>query len=314
MSIYRIWECYVVRQQFHLTTCFFFSTEEDVFQDEQAPLNFIKKNNGPARGLAHIRLEWDADLHNTVGSTSCTNGAMYVGGERVLCPAVGHIRHLGTMFDESNDPIKGLPVTAQAEIAGLTGGFGWLLELDGGAPHTLSISQMDITEDTGVFLSIAYPTGTSFTVAAKAASWCFASSTTSCEEVFESVATVEDVRYSDGNKYHFDTTTGLLTIRVTQFPDSYTGRPDWIYYTPENSDLTSFIRSDVTVPQFQWHAYIEIAADCPQNGAYCSGSPPSTTSYDNVCSEGYEQTAYDQCCKPDSDDCEYPYLPTALIE
>eukprot|EP00934_Nitzschia_sp_Nitz4_P002884 Nitzschia sp. Nitz4//scaffold35_size145790//102540//106801//NITZ4_003043-RA/size145790-augustus-gene-0.122-mRNA-1//1//CDS//3329549163//2874//frame0 len=283
--------------------------EDDIFRDEQGPLDFVKKNNGPARGLAHIRLEWDEDLHNTVGSTSCTNGATYINGERVQCPAVGRIRHLGTRFNIDNDPTGGLPVTAQPEIVGLSGGYGWLLELDGGAPHTLQISQMDIMPDTAVYLSVAYPTATSFTIAAKAAYWC----SSSCEEDFTSVSTVEEVRYSIGNVYHFDTTTGLLTIRVTAFPDSYTGQPDWMFFTPDNSDLTSLVRSGVEVPQFQWWAYIEIAADCDQSGAYCSESPPTTTEYDDVCSDGYEQTSYDQCCIPGTETCEYAYDPAASI-
>jgi len=275
--------------------------DDEVVMDEQGPVCFINKNAGPARGFAHIRLDWDEALHDTVGDEggACLNGGTGITQD---CPAVGHIRHLGTKFNSANDPEGGLPVTAQPEIVGLAGGFGWLLSLDGGAPHTLKISQIEVMPNTPLLLSIAYPLGTSFTIKAKAASWCWESCTRSCKEKFTPVDTVQEVRYSDGNVYHFDESTGLLTIRVIMFPHYQTGEPDWKLFNFDDVDsdgdfvLRRFERDGVLLPMIAWEANIEIAADCTRNGAYCATAPPVTSDYDDVCDPGFTQTSYDRCC------------------
>jgi hypothetical protein len=269
--------------------------------DEQAPLSFVKKNAGPARGLAHFRLEWDDALHDTVGGRdTCRNGGSGITEE---CPAVGRIRHLGSRFDVANDPEGGLPVTPQPEIVGLAGGFGWLLTLDDGAPHTLNISQIEVMPNTPLLLSVAYPTGTSFTIKAKAVDWCSESCTTSCEELFSRVSSVQKVRHSNGNVYHFDDATGLLTLRVIMYPAAYTGEPHWKLYNFDDvgSDgeyaLKRFERNGILLPHMGYpQAHIEIAADCARNGAYCASAAPATSGYDDVCSNGFDQVSYDLCC------------------
>jgi len=268
--------------------------------DEQGPLSFIKMNAGPARGLAHIRLEWDEALHSTVGgSDTCNNGGS---GITQGCPAIGHIRHLGSRFDSTNDPEGGLPVTLQPEIVGLAGGFGWLLSLDGGAPHTLKISEIEVMPNTPLLLSIAYPLETGFTIKANAAYWCYESCTRSCEERFTPVDTVQEVRHSQGNVYHFDNETGLLTIRVIMFPYAHTGEPFWKLYDFDGVDsdgeyeLGRFERNGVLLPQKAYSANIEIAADCTRDGAYCATAPPVTSDYDEVCDPGFTQVSYDKCC------------------
>jgi hypothetical protein len=296
-------------------------TDEDVVLDEQGPLVFIQKDNGPARGLAHIHLEWDEALHATVGTTACVNGGSFSSGVWIgpYCPPVGHIRHLGSMFDSTNDPEGGLPVTANPDITGLAGGYGWLLDLDGGAPHTLQISQIEVMPDTPLILSIAYPPGTSFTIKANAL-WCGESCTKSCEELFTQVTTVEDVRKSAGNVYHFDTTTGLLTIRVIMFPERFTGEPYWKLYdfddvSKENGEyaLKRFERDGVILPiRSNSNQRIEIVADCARDDAYCADAPPSSNDYDDVCSVGLEQVSYDRCCEVGSaSDCEYVHSSTS---
>lgn len=276
--------------------------DDKVFQDVQAPLVFVRKSDGTRRGMGHIRLEWDENLHDTVGSTTCTNGAVSDGsGGRILCPAVGRIRHLGSKFDASNDPVGGLPITPNPEIVGLTGGFGWLLTFDEGSPQNLRISQVDLTEDTALYLAIPYPTGVSFSVAAKAAPWCSSSMSRSCEEVFTSVSSQEDVRASIGNVYHFDQETGLLFLRISMFPDGATGFPDWKLFTFD--EVRSFSRSGVLVPEFEWNNYFEITADCSQSGAYCSEKPTLSSAIDDVCPQGLQQVSYDKCCASDGSNC-----------
>ena len=186
--------------------------------------------------------------------------------------------------------------------SGLAGGFGWLLSLDGGAPHTMGISEIEVMPNTPLLLSIAYPPGTSFNIKAKAAYWCYESCTRSCEEAFTPVDTIQEVRYSEGNVYHFDDATGLLTIRVIMFPYSHTGEPDWKLYNFDDVDsdgdfeLARFERNGVLLPKKAYSAHIEIAADCTRDGAYCSEAPPVTSVYDDVCDPGFTQVSYDRCC------------------
>lgn len=261
----------------------------------------MKQSDGPARGLAHIRLEWDDTLHDTVGNDgTCRNGDSGITED---CPAVGRIRHLGSLFNSSNDSDGGLPVTIQPEVVGLAGGFGWLLSLDGGAPHTLRISDIEVMPNTPLLLSIAYPLGTSFEIKAKASPWCGSNCDRSCEEIFTPVSSVQEVRHSQGNVYHFDALTGLLTIRIIMYPTAYTGEPAWKLYTFDDKgrdgeySLFRFERNGVLLPKRAYpDAMIEIVADCVQNGAYCLNAAPATSAYDNVCSISYEQVSYDKCC------------------
>jgi len=278
--------------------------DDEVVHDPQGPLEFIKQNNGPERGLGHIRIEWDTAIHQTVGSSSCGNGNL------LPCPSLGKIRHWGPMFDLSQDPLGGLPVTAQAEIVGPTGGYGWLLDLDGGSPKSLKIEQVEVDPDTPLMLAIAYPPESGFEIKAHAA-YCSPGNSYSCKEDFKKVGSITDVRYSEGNTYYFDETKGLLYIRIVMPPQSFTGdtlytsSPSWHlwdYSTPGKWGkwwaIDRFSRQDVTLPKFAYGPYLTIDVDCPANGAFCSQSPPNAKP--DVCSVGYQQVAYDKCCSVSS--------------
>lgn len=172
--------------------------DSDVIHDPQGPLEFIKQNNGPNRGLGHIRFEWDENIHRTVGSSSCSNGS----GKP--CTPLGRVRHLGPMFDSSKDPDGGLPITANPDIVGPVGGYGWLLRLNDGAPHTVKMPLIEVDSSTPLLLAIAYPRGTSFTVKANAASWCRPTSGKyTCTENFSLASSATEVREGSGNKYYF---------------------------------------------------------------------------------------------------------------
>mmetsp|Transcript_11766 Transcript_11766/g.14644 ORF Transcript_11766/g.14644 Transcript_11766/m.14644 type:complete len:1149 (-) Transcript_11766:779-4225(-) len=265
--------------------------DDEVVHDEQGPLNFIKKTR--KRDIGHIRLAFDITEHDQVGSSICGNGS---GAE---CPALGYIKHFGSMF--AND--LGLPVTANPDVAGLTGGYGWLLSLNNGAPRTLKLDFFEIHPDSILVLGIAYPLGTNVEIKAFA-SWCTPSNSYGCEEVFQSVGTPDAVRLSNGNTYHMDA-TGFLTVRLIMSPQSYTGTPDWIYPAMNTIGkwgnwyaIDRFSRSDVTLLKFSYGPYMTIEADCPPssgNSAYCDGTP--TNFVPTVCSAGYEQVAFDRCCK-----------------
>jgi hypothetical protein len=232
-----------------------------------------------------------------VGSVYCGNG------NGLPCPAVGYIRHLGYKFSQAQNAsiVPGLPVTANPDIVGPVGGFGWLLELDAGAPRDLNISEVEQSPNSTMLLSIAYPPGTTVTINATAA-WCWPQpGVYTCSEVYRSVASVAQVRSSAGNAYHMSA-SGVLTVRIVEFARLYTGNPDWFlpsYGTPARNDpagfaIAKFQRGGVLLPNDVHANQIRIQASCGGTGPYCSGT---VGSYDpDVCQSGYVQTAYDTCC------------------
>ena len=123
------------------------STFSLVIHDPQGPLKFIKQNNGPERGIGHFKISWDDSKHNQVGGALCGNGNL------APCPALGYMKHLGSLFHSDN----GLPVTANADVVGPTGGFGWLLKLNNGAPHTLKLEHIEVSPNSPLLLSLPYP-------------------------------------------------------------------------------------------------------------------------------------------------------------
>jgi hypothetical protein len=260
-----------------------------------------------------VRVEWDKTLHDTVGTADCLNGRE--AGQAPFCSPKGYIRHLGGKFASNN----GLSVTAQPEIVGLVGGYGWLFRLNEGAPKELKIREIEVMPDTPLLFSVQYPVGVNVSIKARAASWCWESCTVSCVETFKEVATVNDVRRSDGNVFHHNRSTGLVTIRITMFPLDYTGLPKWKLYNFNDTDtdgkyaLNRFERKGVLLPRGAYsEAYISVLADCSTGGtnnAFCTGTRPTNVNFDSsICSPGYVQVSYDRCClSATSTTCEYPY-------
>lgn len=270
--------------------------------DPHGPLEFIRVNDGPERGLGHMRLRWDDSIHNTVGSSSCGNG------NGLPCPALGRIRHIGPLFDASKDPSGGLPVTANPEVAGPVGGFGWLLTLDGGAPKKVEIDFVEVDSTTPMMLAITYPPGTSFSIVANA-DWCSANSNYSCQEAFQSVNSITEVRNSEGNRYFFDPSTNLLWVRIIQPPQTFTGdktqstSPEWHlfnYNTPgkwgNGFALERYTFNGITLPKATYRPWMEIVANCSGGGAHCSNTPAYVEPV--LCESGLVQVAYDRCDIP----------------
>jgi len=210
------------------------------------------------------------------------------------------------MFNLSTDPLGGLPITAQAEVVGPVGGFGWLLSLNGGAPKQLRIKYVEVDPATPLILSIAYPLGTSFTITAHAA-YCYFDANYSCQEDFIEVNSLTSVRYSEGNTYYFDETKGLLYLRIIMPPQNFAGNKFftasptwhlWEYDTPGKYGsgwaIDRFSRVNITLPKFAYGPYLTINADCTTSDAFCSERPLETEP--EICSSGYEQVAYDKCC------------------
>jgi hypothetical protein len=258
----------------------------------EGPVYFFKLASGPERGLGHVRLKFDENQHSQVGYSICTNG----GNEP--CPALGYVKHLGPLF--SSD--KGLAVTANADVAGPVGGFGWHLKFNQGAPTKLRFELIEIRPDTPLMIYIAYPPGTAFDIFAFAP-YCGGDS--GCTEKFTKVSSEVAVRNSRGNTYYFGS-NGLLVIRIIQFSGSYIGGDSgWILpkyedTLPWNSNqyvLNRFERGGVTLPAMEYGPYIEINANCG-SGTYCNQRPPDLIP--NPCASGFQQVAFDKCCSSSS--------------
>ncbi|GKZ00869.1 hypothetical protein MPSEU_001038600 [Mayamaea pseudoterrestris] len=271
--------------------------DDDVVFDEQGPVSFIKKNNGPDRGLASVRFSWDEALHAGTDVDYCFNG------DPGPCPIQGYLRHLGYKFSPSQSGAgPGMPVTANPDTTGMVGGYGWVLKLNGGAPRDLNMTEIEVAPNNMLLLSIAYPVGTVFTVTANAESWCKPrDGSISCREVMSAVNSVDLVRNGDGNTYYVDA-NGVLTMRlfVTR---TWTGDPNWLG-VPSWNTLTRdninyavprFDRANIKLLNFGYASFRIQASQCGGgSGTFCSGS---VSDYDpNVCPSGYRQVAYDSCC------------------
>lgn len=277
------------------------AVDDQVVFDEQGPTRFIDGSIGE-RGLAHLSLSWDKAEHDKVGITICGNGDTIPNSnpkELWPCVSLGTLRHAGPMFASSGSNI----ITARGEIVGPVGGFGWILELDNGAPKELNITHVEVLPETPLLLSIPYPVGTTFNIGIKTPRWCnTGASEYSCTGEFKSANSVDEVRTGNGDLYHVDG-NGVLTFRITQPAISYVlndeffpklGTPDAFNVTLKA--LKRFERDSVLLPKGQGYgSYLSIEASCASDdGVYCSGA---VNSYDpEVCPSGHSQKAYDYCC------------------
>lgn len=260
----------------------------------EGPLNFFRLSTGPERGLGHVSLIFDSAEHAKVGSTVCTNGGSQP------CPALGYIKHMGPMFAAD----AGLPVTAQADVAGPIGGFGWLLKFTKGAPKSLRLEQIEVPPGNPLMLNIAYPPGTGFDIFAWSP-YCWNGASLGCKATFTKAASAEAVRTSAGNTY-FMSSTGMLTLRVVQFSNDYIGGPTgWIFPSynatspgkvPTLYLFERFERGGVLLPWSSQGTYIRITANCVggTGGTYCNQTAPALNP--NPCATGFQQVAYDKCC------------------
>lgn len=256
-------------------------------------------------------MRFNDDLQSQIGRRLCKNGRKVNGNGDLLCPPIGKIRHLGSLFNSTNDETGGLPITANAEVVGLTGGFGWVLQLDDGSPKQLEIDQVEVDASTPLMLAIPYPAGTTFSITAHSDPWCHSGSSYTCAEDFVSVDSVDGVRHSEGNTYYYDTTTSLLYIRVIQFPGGYTGdtvqsdAPTWHLWDLDTSKsrgssqyaLDRFTFNGITLPKFAWFSKMVITAECAEGSVgYCANTPTDVEL--DVCAPwpGYVQVSYDKCC------------------
>lgn len=249
-------------------------------------------------------MKWDKALHDKVGNTICKSI-----NSGTPCPYQGFIRHKGTKFSPYKNRMvsEGNPLTASSKIVGPIGGYGWIVDFNKTSPRYIHFSKIEMDPASTLLISIPYPKGTTFTLVSTASS-CSNRTEFTCSEGFTQVGTIEDVRSGRGNTYHVDS-QGVITFRLAQPADQYTGNPTWSlpnYTTPAKHAkdvwaLNRFERNGIRLPDNHYGSDYHLQAKCPgdndsspKNG-YCS---QNQYIYDpEVCVSGFVQVGYDKCCQ-----------------
>jgi hypothetical protein len=273
-----------------------------VVYDVQAPIRFIKQNNGPQRAMAFTQVLWDDSLHSQVDGALCK--------EFVPCPPEGFVRHAGKKFSPILNPAvtPGMPLTARSNVNGLSGGFGWIINFNRTAPRHIDFIDTEIEPHSVLLISIPYPPGTTFNVTASNSVCSPVVNKLRCLEIFTQVTSIDEVRNGPGNTYFVDP-NGVLTFRLARIRFQDVGNPNWAlpnYTTPAHFprnvwSLLRFERDGVRLPVRHNGGKYQIQAKCPNDtvdsplDGYC---PENVPVYDpDVCPAGYEQVAYDSCCQ-----------------
>jgi hypothetical protein len=264
--------------------------------------------------LDTLLLQWDTKLHKQVGVSTCGNGNLGP------CPWHGFFRHAGKRFSPfvNNNINRGMPITARGDIAGPTGGYGWILNFNRTSPRTINFTEIIVHPNSPLFISIPYPIGTKFEITAVASS-CWDDDEYVCNFKFTKVNTINKVYTGTGSQYYVDS-NGVITFRVAQTVNGYAGNKTTLvipnyktlprqYQEYNLWGMERFERNNILLPQSHWGAMYTLHAQCPNDidntkrRGYCT--EPVQRNYDpDVCPPGYVQVAYDKCCNSNnSNDC-----------
>ena len=240
---------------------------------------------GGIREAGSIVLRHNETLTKQVGTTICGNG------NGLPCPAIGFATHVGRGGSNGS-----LVLTGNGRITGPTGGIGWYVKLDAGAPTHATIREVQVSPHSPLLLVLPYPSNTVFRVFAKASKWCNPKWYL-CAHNFTSTNSITDVR-SSSDRYYFD--GSYLYIRIVQQPDSSLGRNTWRGVAPIG-DLPTFERSGIRMLRPSDHYQLEIYASCPNtqyDAMYCQ-LPTSAATAPDLCANGLETLngirTYDKC-------------------
>ncbi|GBG35115.1 G8 domain-containing protein DDB_G0286897 [Hondaea fermentalgiana] len=245
------------------------------------------------RGIAHFIVRFDEEY---TAATTPTTPTLCGNGNRISCPRVGSVMHLGVDGDPTVD---GLPIRANAVITGASNGFGWLLLFDSGSPTALTFRHAQIDEDDTVVVAMPYPPETTFDIRYVAASWCNTSWANACEVEFTSVSSLIDVSEGNGDTYFYDTDRQLLFFRYVQQVMTDLDFSEAPAYG--NLGTGYYVRNGMRIPPYMTFGTIEVnATGCALNETdtnYCALSSYNTES---ICQDfGYAsdatQVAHDAC-------------------
>jgi hypothetical protein len=228
-----------------------------------------------SRAISSFFMQWKPNQRNDVGGAICDRNKP--------CLPEGSVRHWGYAGS--------LPLTRNTQVTGPSGGFGWHIRFNAGAPKKLQFTEIQQLKSSTLLISIAYPRGVRFTITARAASWCSTSRSRSCKHVFHRVSSIDAVRRSLGDAYFVDG-AGILYLRLVQPLDGATGTPNWVVH---EWPRPPFSRAGISIPtKSSFYEHIEIATDCAGSGYFCSGAVTSTVP--KPCAPGWRLKAYDRCC------------------
>jgi hypothetical protein len=233
-----------------------------------------------SRAISSFFMQWKPNQREDVGAQAgiCDRG--------LPCTPEGSVRHWGYAGT--------FPLVRNSQLTGPSGGFGWHVSFDAGAPKTLQFTEIQQLKASTLLLSIAYPPGVRFTITARAPSWCRPSTSRSCKHVFRRVGSIEEVRRSLGDTYFVDG-AGILYLRLVQPLNGATGTPNWALHEWPRPPFT---RAGLSIPtKSSSHEHIEIATDCATsatNPYFCAGSVESAPPV--PCAPGWRLQAYDRCC------------------
>jgi hypothetical protein len=231
-----------------------------------------------SRAISSFFMQWKPNQRNDLGSRIC--------GRNLPCRPEGSIKHWGYAGE--------LPLVRNSQVTGPSGGFGWHIRFNAGAPRKLQFTEIQQLSTSTLMLSIAYPRGVRFTITARAVPWCRTSSSRSCKHVFRRVGSIDEVRRSLGDTYFVDA-AGILYLRLVQPLNGATGTPDWKLHDWPNAPFT---RAGLSIPtRSNANGHIEIATDCAPsatNSYFCARAVASAPP--EPCAPGWRLRAYDRCC------------------
>jgi len=146
-------------------------------------------------------------------------------------------------------------------------------------PAMLSMSQFQINPNLEFLLAIAYPIGTSFSIAYIGASWCNPSWGV-CSHTVQQAPDLATVKAHFGDFYYWDNTNGVLWMRVVQRSETFGncaqgGSCDVKNWTNIPQPDVIFTRNDIGIIEVSGDTYIQINASNPSGLTHWDNGVPA---------------------------------------
>jgi len=208
---------------------------------------------------ASVTFIHDPKSQKMIGKKICVNG-FHKGKKK--CPIIGKATHFGRSINE------GLSIGSNARVTGpvIASSGGWFVRFNTGTPKVLELKEFQVARSTKLLLALPYPSGTTFKITAYAANWCWKN----CSFKFKLVDSLGKVIDSSGAYYYFDSSKGILYLKLVQQPDRSLGdKSPW-----ELLPLYTFERDGISLPYLGWEYRLKIEAiNCGGSSKYCTQPP-----------------------------------------
>jgi hypothetical protein len=188
-----------------------------------------------------VRLEADSEMTAKVGTEICGNG------NGITCPIIGYVQHL----TRNTLRPSGMQLTWNTKITGPIDarlGGGWYVRYYDGAPKNLRIRSIQLQHpNVTLIMAFPYPTGSTFNVTSRAASWCNPNHGWTCTYSFVRVLSIQElIQRQAGESYFWDTQSNVLFVQVVQQMDGDLGRNGLFDRSRRNPE--EFTRNEITLP------------------------------------------------------------------